>query len=154
VAAFQLENGLAPADGIIGASTRAALNSESAKPMPLGERATETAEDLKKAGSETINTAQQVKNAAKGIGAVSLAVGGGQQAVTTPTPDLITQTKDIVTEVGSWKMITTAMSETFAWATSHLWILGIVAAFAFYRWGAKIEWKRVLDHQLGLNLGK
>lgn len=153
VLAFQAENGLTT-DGNIGSQTRNALNSETAKPMPLGERATETAADLKAAGSETIATAQAIKSAAKGILGVA-AAGGVTQQATAPAPapvDVIATTKDVVSEIGSWKAITSALSETFAWVTSHWWVFAIVAAFAFYRWGNKIEVRRVITHRLGLNL--
>ncbi len=154
VLAFQAENGLTT-DGTVGRETRNALNSEAAKPMPIGERATETAADLKASGSEIISVAQAIKGAAKGLGAVSLAAGTAQQAAAPAAePDVIGRTKDIVTEVGSWKAIVNAMSETFTWATSHWWVFAIVTAFAFYRWGKKIEIRRVLDHVSGLNLGR
>ncbi len=153
VAAFQLENGL-KSDGVVGPVTRAALNSENAIPMPAGERSTETAADLKAAGSETIITAQNIKRAAVGIGGASVTTGVGQQAAPAPSVDVIVATKDVVTEISSWKAITSLIGETFAWATSHLWILGIVIAFVFYRWGSKIEWRRVFDHQSGANLGR
>jgi putative chitinase len=150
VAAFQLENHL-KTDGVIGPETRKALNSESAIPMPVGERSTETAADLKAAGSETILTTQNIKRAAVGIGGTSAVTGAGQQAAPV---DIIVATKDVAAEISSWKAITSLIGETFAWATSHLWILGIVVAFCFYRWGSKIEWRRLLDHRSGANLGR
>jgi len=53
VLAFQAENAL-PTDGEIGLDDRAALNRDAAKPMPVGERATDTASDLIAAGSQTM----------------------------------------------------------------------------------------------------
>lgn len=153
VAAFQLENDLS-SDGIIGPKTRAALNSESAVPMPVGERGTETAADLKAAGSEIISGAQSIKNGAKAVGGIGLALGGAQQADMMPTFDPIATSKEVVTEIGSWKVIVNAITETFGWVTSHWYIFAIVAAFAFYRWGSKIELRRVLDHQSGAHVGR
>lgn len=150
VLAFQAENGLAT-DGTIGAETRSVLNSENAKSMPVGERSIETAEDLKAAGSQIVVDAQAVKSGAKVVAAVSVAAGGAQQAAPV---DVIAVTKDTVTEISSWHAITDLMATTAQWATSHLWILGIVIAFAFWRWGRNIEWKRVLDHQLGNTLSR
>ncbi len=155
VLAFQAENHLTT-DGQIGPETRAALNSEMAIAMPAGERATETASDLAKAGSNIVLDAQAIKKAA-----AALVVGGGTAGVTqqatapsAPAFDPISATKDVVTEIGSWKAITTAIQDVVQYATSHTWIFLIVAGFAFWKWGSKIEWRRVLDHQLGLHLGR
>jgi putative chitinase len=153
VLAFQAEHDLTT-DGKIGPKTRAALNSDSAKPMPVGERSAETAADLKAAGSQIVTDAQAIKNGAKAVGGVAAALGGAQQADLVPAFDPISTSKDVVTEIGSWKVIVNAMGETFTWVTSHWWIFAIVAAFAFYRWGSKIELKRVLDHRLGLHTGR
>jgi hypothetical protein len=153
VLAFQAENEIAT-DGVIGTQTRAALNSENAKPMPLGERATETAADLRASGSEIANLAQAVKTAAKGVAGVAVAKGTAD-AVADPQPvDLIATTKDVVTEVSSWKIITNAIGETFTWATSHWWVFAIVFAFALWRWGNKIELRRLFEHTSGLNLSR
>jgi predicted chitinase len=155
VLAFQAENHL-QTSGEIGPEGRAALNSSTAKPMPIGERGAETAKDLAAAGSTTIDATQKIKAAALAVATVSGVTGGAQQSGVAPavSTDLIAVTKDTVTEVGSWKVIINAMAETFAWATSHWWILGIVAGFAFYRWAGTVEKRRVLAHQLGLDLSK
>ena len=154
VLAFQAENHL-KTDGIAGPLTQEALNSDSAIPMPLGERATETVADLKAKGSETIATTQAVKNAA-GAGAIaSGTVGAVQTAIAEKEPfDLVGTTKDVVNEVSSWKAIVTTIGDTFIWATSHWWIFAIVVLFAAYRWGNKIELRRLWEHRTGLNLGR
>ena len=155
VLAFQAENGLAT-DGIIGPETRTALNSEAAASMPIGERATETAADLREAGSETMATAKAVKDAAGATGGIAATVGAAKQVAPAEQPptDLITATKDVATEISSWKSITSLIGDTFAWATSHWWIFAIVFAFIVYRWGSKIELRRLIDHQMGFNLGR
>lgn len=150
VLAFQAENGLTT-DGKIGAQTRIALNSEAAKPMPVGERAAETAADLRASGSEIATAANDLKKVAVVVGGASAATGTAQTAT---APDAIVQTKEIVTEISSWKAITSAIGDTFIWATSQWWILGIVLAFVIYRYGSRIEWRRLLDHRNGLNLGR
>ena len=158
VMTFQAENKLTT-DGIIGPQTGAALNAETAIAMPLGERAEETSEDLLKAGSATIATAKAIQNTASAGGSLSGVVGVAS-TVAAPAQsapeslDLIKATKDVVTEISSWKVITNALSDTVVWATSHWWILAIVLAFAFWRWGRNIEFSRLKDHQLGLNLGR
>jgi len=154
VLAFQAENGLT-LDGLIGPETRTALNSEAAIPMPLGERATETAADLREAGSETMTAAKAIKDAAGATGGVAATVGAAKQVAADPPPaDLIATTRDVATEISSWKSITSLIGDTFAWATSHWWIFAIVFAFIVYRWGSKIELRRLIDHQLGNNLGR
>lgn len=155
VLAFQAENDLT-LDGTIGPQTRTALNSESAVPMPMGERATETAKDLRNAGSETMKTAKALKDVAGAGATLSVVVGGAKQVLPSdPLPaDMITTTKNIVTEISSWKSITNLIGDTFAWATSHWWIFAIVFAFIVYRWGSRIELRRLIDHTSGNNLGR
>lgn len=154
VLAFQAENNLT-LDGIIGPETRTALNAENAVPMPLGERATETAADLREAGSETMATAKAIKDTAGAGGALTAAVGAAKAAAPADPPaDLIVTTKEIATEISSWQSITKLIGETFSWATSHWWIFAIVFCFIVYRWGGKIEWNRLKDHRLGFNLSR
>lgn len=153
VLAFQAENRL-KTDGIIGAETRKALNSESAVPMPVGERANETAADLRASGSEIATAANDLKKVAVVVGGASAATGTAQNTVAQPPVDAIAQTKEIVTEISSWQAITKLIGETFVWMTSQWWIFGIVLAFIVYRYGSRIEWKRLLDHRSGANLAR
>lgn len=154
VLAFQAENKL-DIDGLIGPQTREALNAETAVPMPLGERATETAADLREAGSETMATAKAIKDTAGAGGALTAAVGAAKAAAPADPPaDLIVTTKEIATEISSWQSITKLIGETFSWATSHWWIFAIVFCFIVYRWGGRIEWNRLKDHRLGFNLSR
>ena len=152
VLAFQAENKLAT-DGVIGPATRKALNSDAAIAMPVGERAEETAADLRASGSEIAIAANDLKKVAVVVGGASAATGTAQNTVATQ-PDAIAQTKDIVTEISSWQSITKLIGETFVWMTSQWWIFGIVLAFIVYRYGNRIEWKRLLDHRSGTNLGR
>lgn len=155
VLAFQAENGLTT-DGLIGPETRTALNSETAVPMPLGERATETAADLREAGSETMTTAKAIKDTAKAVGGISVAGGAAKQVAPADPPpaDLISTTKEIATEISSWKAIVSLMTDTFMWATSHWYVFAIVLAFVLHRYGGKIELRRLFDHTSGNNLGR
>lgn len=163
VLTFQAENDL-PTTGAADPATRAALYADAAKPMPLGDRATATVDDLRKAGSETIAHADSIKAVAGGLGVVSSLAGGADvtQAVTapvaapvtTPPVDVIAATRDVVTEINSWRSITDSIADVFHWATSHGWVLGIVIAFAFYRWGNQIQWRRLLDHRSGASTAR
>ena len=155
VLAFQKQNGLV-LDGIIGPETRTALNSDAAKRMPVGERANATVQDLKNAGSTTIAVTQTIKATAKAVGGVSVVTGVANEVVAPAVPpiDVIATTKDVITEVNSWKVIVASIEDAFTWATSHWWVFAIVVAFAFYKWGDKIEFRRLLDHQSGANLGR
>lgn len=162
VLVFQAENNLT-IDGKIGPETVAALNSDDVKPMPLGDRAIATADDLRKAGSETIAHSDAIKGVSGAGAAVSVTAGVAQSvtsAIDTSAPppaapvDLIATTRDVVTEVGSWKAITDSLGATFHWATSHWWVFAIVACFAFWKWGNSIELRRLLDHRSGANMGR
>lgn len=145
VLAFQAENGKAT-DGRVGPETRAALNSENAKPMPVGERATETAEDLKAAGSTTIQTTDTVKNVAKAAGTISTTVIAADQT------GALDWAGDLMKDVGQFRGLATGFTELAAWAASH-WIYAVpLAAYLLYRWAKSIEGQRVLKHQLGLDL--
>jgi hypothetical protein len=50
------------------------------------------------------------------------------------------------------RSLVTSASDIAAWAASHWWIGGIVISFAVWRWGRTIEWRRLVEHRLGLNL--
>ena len=101
-------------------------------------------------------TAKAIKDTAAAAGTTGVIVGGAKAAAPAQEPavDLIKTTKDVVTEISSWKAITNAMSDAFAYATSHWWIFVVVVAFALWKWGGKIELSRLKDHNLGFNLGR
>jgi hypothetical protein len=112
-------------------------------------------EDLKEAGSKQIEAAQAVKTVSKGTAIVGAVVGAAQSATDqSGGADLIRGTKDVVTEISSWKAITNLIGETFQWATSYWWVFAIVLAFIIYRWGRQIELRRLWEHQTGMNLSR
>jgi predicted chitinase len=147
VLAFQAENKLT-IDAKIGPQTRAALNSETAVPMPVGERAEETAADLKAAGSTTIENTDKLKTAAKQIGIVS--AGGA----TVKESGLLESAQSFLTEMTLVKGTTSGLVDLFMWAAGKWYLLTIILAYLLYRWAKNIEISRVLSHNLGINLGR
>lgn len=158
VLTFQAENGLTT-DGEIGPVTRAALNAETAKPLPLGDRQTATIADLRAAGSTTILTADKIKTAAM----ITMLAGGGTGAVQQtaavvpaplPAPAILPFAQNTLTEFTSLRTLTTGFTDILIWAMSHWWITLIVGGFLAWKWGRDIQWRRLLEHNLGLNLSK
>ena len=147
VLAFQAENGLAP-DGRIDTLTRAALGRLDARPMPLGERAKTTGDDLVKAGSETVGAARIVQDAGKALVTTSVIAGAEQQF------NLLETVRGWTTELGTLRGVTDSSIDLLQWMTRHWWLIPIVLGFLTWKFGRTIEWRRVRDHVLGLNLGR
>jgi len=147
VLAFQAENDLAT-DGCIGPVTRAALNKPDAKPMPLGERATATAEDLAKAGSTTIIDAKAADAAAKVIVTTSV-ISGVQQST-----DVLGTLQGWVGDVTSIKGVVDPALGLAKWAFSNVWVLAIVAGIVILQKTNAIQRARVMAHKLGQHLGR
>ena len=147
VLAFQAENGLAT-DGSIGPMTRAALNKSDAKPMPLGDRATATADDLAKAGSGTIKDARAADTAAKVI--VTTSVVGGLQETT----DALGTLQGWVGDVTAIKAVVDPAIALMKWAFSNVWVLAIVGGIIILQRTDAIQRARVAAHRLGAHLGR
>ncbi len=144
VLAFQAENGLVT-DGKIGPQTRQALNSDAAKPMPIGERATETKDDLKAAGSTTLQATDAVKAAAKGLGSVaSISVVADQAG-------FLDRGKALLDEMTQYRGVVSGLSEVLIWATGHWFYFVPLVAYFGWKWAKTIEVQRVIKHQLGLD---
>jgi putative chitinase len=147
VATFQLENGLS-ADGEVGPLTRAALNSATAKPLPLGDRKVATAADLREAGSSTIENTDKLKAVAKAIGAATTGVGVVKET------GALESAQAWLTELTLVKATTTGLVDILVWAAGKWYIAVIILAYFLYRWAKNIEFRRVLEHRLGINLAK
>jgi putative chitinase len=153
VLAFQAENELAT-DGKVGPHTRAALESPDAKPMPKGDRATETKDDLAAEGSTTIINAE----AQRKIGGTVAAVGGVTglvQSLPIPASDAIVPgLKTVMDDFGTFRLLTTGVTDALHWMGSHWYIAAIALGYLVYRWGGKIIAARLADHRAGLNLSR
>ena len=147
VLAFQAENGLAT-DGQIGPVTQAALTGATAKRMPVGERANDTAADLKAAGSQTIATTDAMKTAAKVSGPVVTALVGADST------GLLDNTAKWVADANQFKGLAGEVTGILVWALTHWYYFAPLAVYLVYRWANTIEGRRVLEHNLGLNLSK
>ena len=147
VMAFQVENGLVP-DGRIDALTRGALNRADARSMPVGQRAKATGDDLVKAGSQTVASARLVQDAGKALLGTSALVGAEQQL------GALDALRGWTTELGALRGVTDATIDLLQWMSRHWWLLAVVLGYLTWTYGRKIEWRRVRDHVLGLNLGR
>lgn len=147
VLAFQAENGLTT-DGRIGAQTRACLNSESAKPMPLGERAQETKEDLKAAGDKTLATTDQVKTAVKAVGTTATTFAVADQT------GLLDSASGLLSDLKQYQGVASGMSEILTWSLTHWWYFVPLVCYVGYRWATTVEGQRMLKHNLGLDLSR
>lgn len=125
--AFQEQNGL-DLTGELDPDTTAALASDSAKEMPAGARADATPADLASAGSGQVTDAWWVKRIQEGtaLGLVIKSAG------------------DAFNDFTTW-------ATSASGATTLVMLAAITVA---WRLGDRIEWRRVLEHRLGLNLSK
>lgn len=146
VLAFQAENDL-KTDGKVGPVTAQALKEEPV-PMPLGERATETVADLRAAGSTTIAATDLLKTGAK-VG--SIATTGYAVADQTGVLDGLSS---LVTDMKQYQGIASEVANIITWALPYWYFLVPLIGYIVYRYAKQIEIRRVLDHQLGLNLSK
>lgn len=153
VLAFQAENDL-ETDGKIGPKTRAALQSDAAKSMPQGDRVDDTAADLKDAGSATVTNAEAQRKIG-GTVAVAGAAAGVAKSLPLPAPDAIVPgVKAVVDDFGTFRLVTTAITDGLHWMGSHWYIAAIAIGYLVYRWGGKIIAARLADHRAGLNLSR
>lgn len=159
VLTFQAENSLT-LDGEIGPQTRAVLNAATAKPLPLGDRKTATIADLREAGSTTIITADKIKTVAMTAMVLGGGAGTAQQSgvvappAPLPVPDILPFASDTLKDLTALRTTTNGFIDVLNWALSHWWLGVIVAGFFAWKWGRDVQWRRLLEHNLGLNLSK
>lgn len=147
VLTFQAENGLVT-DGEVGPQTRALLNSQAAKPMPLGERATEGKPELLAAGSTVIATTDGQKTVAKLAGTVGTGLIAADQA------GVLDPATELVKGLGQVKGLGTELSTILIWAGGHWYYMLPLLAYGLWWAANKIELRRIVEHQLGINLSK
>ena len=115
---------------------------------------------MRDAGSTTIITADKIKL----VGAALLMAGGGTGAaqqsgiVVSPAPvvapDLLGPASDVLKEMTALRALTNGFADVLGWAWAHWWLLLIVGGYFVWKWGRDIQWRRLLAHNLGLNLSK
>jgi putative chitinase len=147
VLTFQAENGLT-VDGDIGPQTRAVLNSETAKPLPLGDRSLATVADLRAAGSTTIVATDKIKNVGAVVVAASAVTGGVQET------GILTVATDTLKELTLLRTTTVGFVDVFSWALSHWYLFAVVGGFFVWKWARDVQWRRLIEHNTGLNLSR
>jgi putative chitinase len=147
VLAFQAEQGLVT-DGKIGPKTRAALNADDATPMPLGDRAFETKDDIKAAGDVTLQTTDAVKAAAKTAGTVATTFMAADQT------GLLDWGSSLVSDMNQYRGVASGLTDVIAWSVGHWYYFVPLVAYLGYRWAKSVEGQRVLAHRLGFDLSK
>lgn len=146
VLAFQSENELT-VDGVVGPETRAALNSETAKPFPQGDRAAEGAKELLAQGSTTLAKVEKGRAALKVAGMATVAGGIGDLSNALPWM------QQQLAEFQVLKSILITTVDGAQWAAGYWYFWLPVAIFFGLRWLAQIEAERVRKHQAGIDLG-
>lgn len=145
VLAFQAAEGLATT-GVVDQATKDRL--ETAPPRPVDEaRATATADDLRKAGSQTVAHADSVKNVGKVIIAAGSAAGANQTGA-------LDQAHHAVEQVTALKELLETVQSLIEWFTGHLWIVALGSGGAAIYYGSKIIQQRVANHRSGANLAR
>lgn len=144
VLAFQAENDL-PLDGKVGPVTAKAL-AEEPTPMPLGDRASEGAAELRAAGSTTIQATDTLKTAATLTGTASAAYAAADQT------GMLDAVSGLTTDLKQFQGLAGEIVTISTWALSKWYFLLPIAAYIVYRYAKQIELRKVIKHQLGLDL--
>lgn len=142
--AFQAENGL-ETDGRIGPATRAALNSDAAKPMPLGDRATASKEEIK-AGDPTLQKTGAVITAVKAVGTTATTVAVADQT------GLLDGGASLLSDLKQYQGVASGMAEIVTWSLGHWYYFLPLGCYLIYRWAKSVEGQAVLKYRLGLDL--
>ncbi len=149
VAAFQVSHGL-PGDGRITDKTLEALKAFKPAPAVTTARADLTAKDLKDNGSETVKAASNVKKAGAVTGGVGIASFVDFVAGVGAVDSALDQVEKVQSVAGRTnKLVATLMSPRVI-----ITALLIAAGIAIWKWGHKIEWRRLADAKSGANLGR
>lgn len=145
VLAFQAAEGL-PTTGIVDQATKDAL--DSAPPRPIDEDvAKSTADDLRKAGSQTVAHADNVNT----IGTTGVVIGGATAAEKTGIFD---QIMSWVNQTGGVHEALSIVQDALVWVEQHLWVGIVVGGAAVWFYGRKVIAQRLADHRSGANLGR
>lgn len=147
VLAFQAENDLTT-DGIIGPATRAALNAESAKSMPVGDRANDTLDDLHDKGSRI------TEKASKGIKAVATVGIGSVTYAAAQAADALTGAGETLKEIQSLKTLTIGFTEIMSFFGDKWYLIAVLISYVLYKIFSEIQSSRLEDHQEGRNLAR
>lgn len=149
VAAFQVSHGLT-GNGRIDDKTLETLKAFKPAPAVTTARADLTAKDLKEGGSETVKAAEDVKTVGKisaGVGIASLGdFVGGFGAIDT-----------VMDQVEKVQGIAARSGKVFALLLTprvFVTLLVLTVGICLWKWGSKIEWRRLLDAKSGANLGR
>lgn len=149
VAGFQVSQGLT-GSGKVDEKTYEALKGAKATPAVTQARAELTLSDLKESGSETVEAATKVGVVGKlttGAGILTLADTTANIGVIDTALDQIEQVQSIAHRAGRvW---------AFLFSPRVLLIVLLLACgIALWKWGNKINWRRLMDARSGANLGR
>ena len=149
VAAFQVSHGL-PGDGRITDKTLEALKAFKPAPAVTTARADLTAKDLKGSGSETVKAASNVKKAGAVTGGLGIASFVDFVAGVGAVDSALDQVERVQSVAGRTNKLVATLISPRVIMTALL----IAAGIALWKWGHKIEWRRLLDAKSGANLGR
>lgn len=154
---FQEQNGL-NISGEFDPETLAAIDSETAKPMPNGARETITGDDLAKAGSKTVTNARWTKRISEGVSSilVAMAAKSASDAPAAAVPDSLSHIDSVVTKVEGARGLSERLWSILDWLATPqgLVMLGVLivcgVAWAFAQ---RTEDERVTKARTGQDQG-
>ncbi|MCA1379370.1 DUF3380 domain-containing protein [Bradyrhizobium sp. BRP05] len=118
------------------------------EPRPVAqERSEATVDDLKAAGSETIEAAQKGSTLTKIIVGAG-ALGGADQT------GVLDQAKDMVSQVQTAKSVLDSVHDLAIGLKPYWWVGLIVVGFLLWRSYGDVIKARLRDHQTGANIGR
>lgn len=140
VVAFQVDNGLADIDGVVGPKTQAALDVAASAVAPA--RATATVADLREEGSPIVKQADKAGN----LGVLGL-VGAGVSAVSQAgILDKVKETADSVSGLGP---IIEPITGLLHVAAANFWLLAGIGGLVLWYAARRIRAESLADHRAG-----
>lgn len=149
VAGFQVSQGMT-GTGKVDDKTYEALKATKPAPAVTPTRADLTIKDLKESGSETVKAASNVG----AVGKITTSVGVATLADMTSGTGFVDTALDQIEQVQS---LAHRAGKVWAFLLSPrmLMIAALIAiGIALWKWGNKINWRRLLDARSGANLGR
>ena len=149
LAAFRHDAGLPPpADPAqIDDALVQALTDFPGRPQPSIERRAATAETLRAAGSQTIKDADAISTGATVTGGAA-AIGAADKV------GLFDQVKGWAGELGALNDLVAPLRDVWQVVLDHWYVGAALGGFVLWRLAKRIELRRVVEHQLGINTGR
>lgn len=150
LAAFRHDAGLPqPEDGeTIDDALIKALQDWPGRPPAAVERQAASVETLRAAGSQTVADGDLVAGLGKMVVGTATGVAAADQT------GALDHVQGALEQAQQASEVLAALHDAAAWAGRHWWLWAILGGIVLWRIGRRISWRRVVEHRLGIHLGR